>query len=115
MIAKVIKPDGTIQEVVPANGKTFTLDELQHHVGGYIEILRMPGTGKAMMIVNEEGKLKSLPYNDVATKLWREGMEHHTGSGGVRLSDFNRISDTFPQGDWIVGQVLLCHDDQLEK
>jgi hypothetical protein len=115
MIAKVIKPDGTIQEVVPASGTTFSYEELRQHVGGgYIEILRMPGTGKAMMVIDEEGKIKQQPYNDVATKLWREGMEH-VGSGGTRLSDFDRISDKYPQGDWIVGQVLLCHDDQLEK
>lgn len=44
---------------------TFELHELQKLVGGYIEMLPIPG-GK-VMVVNEEGKLKGLPENTEAS------------------------------------------------
>ena len=63
--AKLYKADGTIIEVVPANGTDFQLDELQAMVDGYIEIVPA-GNGK-IMVIDEEGKLKGKPVNDAAT------------------------------------------------
>lgn len=37
-----------------------TLKNLQNTVGGYIEVINMPGY---MLIVNEEGTLQDMPYN----------------------------------------------------
>lgn len=44
------------------------LDELQRAVGGYIETLTLI-PGKAVMIVNEEGRILGLPVNPAASSL----------------------------------------------
>lgn len=66
-----IKTDGTIQEVKPAQGASFTLEELQAMVGGFIEVNRTH-TGD-FMVFNEDGKGKALPYNEQATERFRYG------------------------------------------
>ena len=44
------------------NGKKFTLTELQALVGGYIEMVRIPGdAGRRVFLVDKEGRLKRLP------------------------------------------------------
>ena len=89
-MALLIKPEhGTFDEVEtiePESGHSwFDLDELQKHVGGWIEMVRpaisknpqfaIDGTisiGKpvyTMMIVDEEGIRKQLPLNNVASML----------------------------------------------
>lgn len=62
-----LKADGTEMEVFPANGKTFTLEEMQGYVGGMIEPVRY-GRNQTMY-VNEEGSLSDLPFNAKATAL----------------------------------------------
>jgi len=81
-MAKLITPDGKTQDIAPANGKAFTLAELQKLVGGYIEE-HYTTTGEVMM-VNEDGKRLNLPVNRVATAK-------------VRLSD----------DDVLVGNVVV--------
>ena len=54
----------TVEEVFPKNGKKFTLEELQGFVGGYIEMI--PYT-RPVAYCNEEGRLKKLPFNTVAS------------------------------------------------
>lgn len=64
-----LKTDGTIEEVKPANGKTFELKELQMMVGGFIEqTYTIEGD---CLIVNEEGKLHGLPLNPIATDRYK--------------------------------------------
>ncbi len=65
-MAQLIKTDGTITTVTPANGKKFTLEELQGFVDGYIEPVRL---GKNTMLVNEEGLLNELKANYEASIL----------------------------------------------
>ena len=66
-----IKASGETKYVEPKNGKDFKLDELQGFVGGYIEVVDvLTGAPKgSIMIVNEEGKLKGLPYNGIASAM----------------------------------------------
>lgn len=64
-MARLIKADGTESEVHP-QGKKWTLAEMQGLVGGYIEY--MPGI-KIRMVMDEEGKLKNKPINQVATTI----------------------------------------------
>lgn len=90
--AKLLKPDGSVTEVEPANGKQFSLEELQGYVGGYIEPLRCRGQAGAWLIVNEEGKNQGLPYNDLATLIMRSLIR---------------------PDDVIVGPALLCKPEQL--
>src|SRR5436189_1794406 len=80
---KIVKiaPDGNItQEIQP---KAPKYDEIRNYVGGLIQ--QVPHLSKidcmslkrGQMMVNEEGILHNLPYNPVATKIWRENL----GSG----------------------------------
>lgn len=83
----VLKTDGTVEKVTPEDGKHFSLKELQAIVGGYIEILRL--SNDVIMVLNEEGKLKGLPFNPNANKIYK---------------DYFNIGN-----DYLVGNVLLCH------
>lgn len=83
-MAQLIHPNGQVERLAPAKRK-FSLDELQKAVGGYIEMLdvwvtrskahdpfRLSGRGdrvRLRLVLNEEGKLRGLPYNPAATAL----------------------------------------------
>ena len=81
MEAIVIKPNEKNVEVIERD-TPFELEELQKLVGGYIEVLpdiidlrNINGheTGNVgvwkLMVVNEEGLILGLPYNEQATNL----------------------------------------------
>jgi len=51
--------------VQPANGRTYSLEELQAIVGGFIEVVWT--TGGELMIVNEDGISLGLPFNSLAS------------------------------------------------
>lgn len=89
-MATLIKPDGATSQVLPASGESFTLEELQAFVGGYIEVIRV---GSALYVLNEEGKLLDLPANLPAT---------------------HRAHDFLFQGDYLCGAVLICEPGELE-
>lgn len=61
----VVDPIGT-WSVVPAGA---TLDELQEYVGGYIEYVPMPRHCPFDIIVNEEGMLRGMPHNFMASQI----------------------------------------------
>jgi hypothetical protein len=67
-MARIIKADNTVTTVKPPKG-SFTLEELQAAVGGYIEVVRVPNSENLILVVNEEGLLKKLPLNEQATLL----------------------------------------------
>lgn len=67
-MGNLIYPDGTHRDVVPEDGKHFTLDELQELVGGYIELVPGEHTETYDVVVNEEGKLRGLEANPTATE-----------------------------------------------
>lgn len=89
---KLIKADGTIVDY-PPKVKTYTLQELQTAVGGYIEFVALGE--EYLLVINEEGKLHGLPRNDVATGLCRQG------------------EDIFA-GDWIAGAALVCRNGDVD-
>jgi hypothetical protein len=68
LASEMIHSNGKREVVVPANGKHWTLRELQAKVGGYIEIVRTHD-GR-WLVVNELGKLNQLPPNPAATELY---------------------------------------------
>ena len=61
---KILKTDGSIEEFVTDK---LSLESLQRHVGGFIQLLPRPEdfgiktTG--VVYVNEDGKLRNLPAN----------------------------------------------------
>lgn len=84
-MAKWIKADGSMEDVEPNNGSDFSLEELNKFVDGFIEVVWLPN-GK-LMVVNEEGQLKRLIPNPVASIIARQ---------------------------MIVGNVLLCDEGQVK-
>lgn len=86
----IIKTDGTKIKIAP-DAKTYTLEEMQEIVGGYIEFVWL--SPFYLMVVNEEGKLNGLQLNESATDL-------------LRL-----YKDTT---DFIVGDVLVCEKDHID-
>ena len=68
----LITPAGEIRAIFPA-GKTWTLKELQAHVGGYIELSPLPqkrGEPKRILVLNEEGLLHGLPKNTMVSAIF---------------------------------------------
>lgn len=87
--AVLIKADGTVLDISPANGTDFSLAELQEFVGGLIQIgATYDGRN---IVMDEEGKLKGKPVNDKATELYRYG-----------------------QHDPIVGDVVVCNTNLIK-
>ena len=66
-MATLMLTDGTILTVAPKSGKKFKLKEAQDFVKGFVELVYFPDN--TMLIVNEEGIIKDLPYNHVATEV----------------------------------------------
>jgi uncharacterized protein DUF3846 len=59
------------QMVYPANGKKFSLLELQGFVGGYIEHVPF---SRPLAYCNEEGRLNNLPVNAEASKVFKQEL-----------------------------------------
>ena len=55
-------------EIITDEKKLPTLKEAQEFVGGYIEAITFPNDD--LLIINEEGKEKELPYNSDASEVW---------------------------------------------
>jgi len=88
----LITPEASVTEFVPANGRDFTLEELQKGVEGCIEIIDL--TDKTIMVVNEDGKGRLYP-NMMATVIAK----------GCRA--------IFPH-DYIAGNAVLCASDMVK-
>jgi len=67
----VIRTDGTIETI--GLSKPPSLELMQEHVGGYIELIphfkRYEGK-PCVAFCDEDGRRKQLPPNAAATKLW---------------------------------------------
>ena len=89
-IALLYKTDLSVEEIKPANGRYFKLEEMQAYVGGLIEIIPLDGEGleDKLLVVNEEGKLENLQLNIFATAEW-----------------FKYYGKT----DYISGDCIICH------
>lgn len=90
IMARLYKTNREVIEVSPKNNRDFTLKELQNFVEGDIEIINL--TTKKILIVNEEGKINKLPFNELATELWKK---------------------YYGRTDYIVGNALLCNSDEV--
>ena len=55
-------------EIITDEKKLPTLKEAQKFVGGYIEAITFPNDD--LLIINEDGKSKELPYNKDASEVW---------------------------------------------
>lgn len=91
-MATLLLPDGTNKAVTPMNGKSFSLDELQGFVKGYIEIIGLDND--EVMVINEEGKYQF------------PGQINENAS--IRAYQDNAIHFS----DVIVGPALICRRNQ---
>ena len=57
--------------------KKPTLKEAQKIVGGLVEMVHSPKQPDWQILVNEEGLLRDLPYNQEATELCGTGIVGH--------------------------------------
>lgn len=90
-MAKIYKANGEVLDIEPKNGTDFQLEELQAIVGGFIQIIEINDT--EIMVMNEEGKLETLPLNEKATAIYQ--------------------SEVYA-GDIIVGDVLICKTEEVQ-
>lgn len=91
-MAKLYKTTGEIVEVEPENGSDFSLEELQSFVDGYIEVAFLDK--ERVIVINEEGKIKNLPYNENAT------------------AEYNKVMRC--RADYIAGDALICKHNQIK-
>jgi hypothetical protein len=83
-MAHHIKMTGEVIPIEPKNGRSFSLQELQAFVGGYIEIVpvnrgmtvvdaangtQIGITRNQVLVVNEEGRIKDLAENSLASLI----------------------------------------------
>lgn len=93
---RILKTDGTEIEVMPKDGKHFTLQELYAIIGTndpMVEVVPLLSKGE-ILVAHENGIAMDLPPNDNATMYC---------AVDVILG---------PQG--IVGDVLICQDNMIE-
>ena len=74
------------------------LKEAQKFVGGYVEGITFPNGD--YLIINEEGKLRNLPLNEEATKLWKDTFDNDNYVTGRK--------------DFVVGPAILIKKDALK-
>lgn len=105
--------DTTIQ---PANGRTFSLSELQGFVDGYIEKITLPD-GR-FMVLNEDGK-DILPRNERATELAGFITAGEMRKRLVAMGDDVFFAGELPEdddapADYVCGDVLICEQSEVQ-
>jgi len=87
-----ISVDGTIIEQ-PFDGETYDIKKIKNECNfDYIELVRLPND--IIMIVDEEGLLRSKPYNFVASLIYQAA--YNDKSLGI------------------VGDAILCHTSRVK-
>lgn len=82
-MAQLVKADGQVLDICPANGTNFRLQEVQKLVDGYVELVT--ADKDTFFLMDEEGKLKTKPINHVATKMLADkiGFNQHLLVGDI--------------------------------
>ena len=114
-MAKILRPDGTSNEVAPANGSNFVLAELQAIVEGHIEIV--PTRDGSILVCNEESKILDLPRNDQATALvdFPEPAEILARMAELKAQGVNVFfAGDLDEPDYVAGTALLCESHEVK-
>lgn len=115
--ADITKPQCEVQ---PANGRDFTLVELQHYVGGDIELLELPEN--RIMVLNEESKLIGNPQRNhraseqvvfVTLREVKAQIEKQRKRGVFVLHGYDFSGDLDVPADYIAGDVLICESKEV--
>ena len=113
-MARLIRTDGTSQELQPANGVYWDLKELQILVGGYIEVVSTLD-GK-FMVIDDEGKLKRKSLNKEATRMYLYGRNDPIAGEAVVID--TRLEMNGPDEEEEIEEVEVPNDDdenELER
>ena len=97
--AKYYTTGGGVVTISPANGKTFSYEEMKAAVNGMVEIVPLPSGN--MLIGNEESKLTDSPIkNEKATEIWKREypIEKYAGNND----------------ELICGDVIICEESMVE-
>ena len=70
-VGVLYKTDGTITEVLPANGRVFVLQDFQKYVNGYIEVV--PGS-RPHAYWHDSGLIHGLPENFAASQKFGQKL-----------------------------------------
>ena len=97
-MTKEIKNTAKLQ-IIEDSKHEPNLKAAQEFVGGMVEGITFPNGD--YLIINEEGKLKNLPLNVEATKLWR--------------STFTKDKYLFGYDDFVVGPAILIKAKALKR
>ena len=66
----ILDTEGVTEIVPDKKDGTYSLEQLQKAIGGYIELIKLPGVPNMIAIIDEEGRMKSnLKKNIVATMI----------------------------------------------
>ena len=98
MTKKEINTKASEFKIIEDSKDEPSLKEAQEFVGGYVEGITFPNGD--YLIVNEEGKLKNLPLNEEATKLWKATFDNDNYITG--------------RDDFVVGPAILIKKDALK-
>ena len=84
-IGVLLSSDNSIK-ALEFKGSHVTLEEMQKCVGGYIELIYL--NDGMVLVVNEEGLILNLPYNERATNTaLAEGEKHHIVGDTLLISN----------------------------
>ena len=72
---------GNMSPLEPKNGRAYSLKELQEKVGGLIELVDV---GKYYVVLNEEGKIRHMQPNFLAT-MWLNDAGHNDVAVGPAM------------------------------
>ena len=97
MTKKEIKNTAKLQ-IIEDSKHEPNLKAAQEFVGGYVEGITFPNGD--YLIINEEGKLKGLPYNPEASALWKATFDNDNYITGRK--------------DFVVGPAILIKKDALK-
>jgi hypothetical protein len=73
-MAKLILANGFERIITPSNGVSFTIEEMQKAVGGYVEVSNSHAYDQHIAS-DEEGKMKGKQINRKATALYPFGIK----------------------------------------
>ena len=98
MTKKEINTKASEFKIIEDSKDEPSLKEAQEFVGGYVEGIIFPNGD--YLIINEEGKLKGLPYNPEASALWKATFDNDNYVTGRK--------------DFVVGPAILIKKDALK-
>lgn len=109
-MATLYKTDGTVETVKPARGNKWTLDELQQHVGGMIEL--MPAVAPLRMLFDEEGRVKQRPFNAAMAAARARGRRiGHIPFGKKVVASDNRFLELHPDEQFLLAEMRRMRAD----